>query len=98
MNKSRNYYKYLKNYSPEFLRKYQTGHFGWLGRRSHWDTLVLKMGAESNTNDDYILPHIKWPQWFDKMISIGLWYFIFYCFFVFTFYGNLYHYFILEGD
>lgn len=46
------------------------------------------MGAESNTNDDYIIPHVKWPEWFDKIIWSIVWYFTIYLSFAIFFWGN----------
>lgn len=39
VNSANPYYQYIKNYSPAFLRKYQSDMYFKLGRRGRFDTL-----------------------------------------------------------
>lgn len=55
------YYGYINRYSPELLRKYQTGRHYYLGRKGAFDTLVYKGAAdhinyEEDFNVKYKLP------------------------------------------
>ena len=63
MVQPKNYYSYLKKFSPGALRKYQTGYFFDMGRRSHWDILVKRFAVLSLTHENYIFVNRKLPNW-----------------------------------
>jgi hypothetical protein len=70
-----NYYRYLKKYTPGFLRQHQTNLNYDLGRRSHWDALVEKMGHESMGEEGYISPNHKAPVFWNRFVNRVMWFF-----------------------
>ena len=74
------YYSYLQRYSPAFLRRYQAGVYGDIGRRSHWSTLVRKFGVDSLGLEDDISMKYKAPVYWTNLVSRVIWILTFYYF------------------
>ena len=67
------YNQYLKHYTPFLLRRYQTGKYAILGRRSAFNTLVLKFsGDHLGTEEHHSFKHVT-PIWFKNFTQrVGL--------------------------
>ncbi len=67
-------------------------------RRSHWDSLVLKMGAESQTGEEYIYTNVRIPQMISNIIHFTLWGLTFLYIYNYLVYGNMPHYLFYKTD
>jgi hypothetical protein len=72
------YYKYLNQYSPGFLRKYQTGTYSQLARSTQFSEIVEMNATSSMSLDEDITMNMSAPYNFTNFVAfmcIVYWYF-----------------------
>lgn len=76
MRNSRSYYQYIREYAPGFLRKYQNGSDGELGRKSFWAEMVTSTAHRSCTGEEFLGENLRPPRFLINYLHFFGWTFM----------------------